>query len=332
MEPFGSQEGVCCLSISAKYQIYNLCVESDVALTGVPELPSSFSPDLVARIGGLSLDPHTHPSFPAQCDSYSKSEWWVFAPSATHILFNCYAGAFEIIDGNRINIMPDPDATPEKIRTFLMGSALGAAQIQRGRIPLHGGAIVVDNKAMVLTGKSGIGKSTLTNAFVEKGYSFLTDDVAAVRVDLDGTPKVIPSFPLRKLCQDACIHFGYDPGALAIADQSRAKHIIADSERWSRHRKPLGWLVEICPAEPEAGFAVQRVTGHAKLFFLMDALYRRGFHLEMGIAPADMKKLLTIASSVEMLRVYRPHNPELTDALTDFILEQVQTHPPISHQ
>lgn len=63
---------------------------------------------------------------------------------------------------------------------------------------MHAGAIARSGGALLLAGKSGQGKSTLTTYLCEHGWRFLSDDVAPVRMDVD---RVIPfmQMPVRRL-------------------------------------------------------------------------------------------------------------------------------------
>ena len=69
--------------------------------------------------------------------------------------------------------------------------------IQRDIVAIHGGTIVIDNKAIILTGNRGAGKSTLTTGLRLKGYPFISDDVAAIEIK-DSIPMVKHGFPYQK--------------------------------------------------------------------------------------------------------------------------------------
>jgi len=51
-------------------------------------------------------------------------------------------------------------------------------------------------------GRSGVGKSTLLGAFLQRGYAMLADDKAAIVVDGD-VPLALPGYPLIRLAEDA---------------------------------------------------------------------------------------------------------------------------------
>ena len=50
-------------------------------------------------------------------------------------------------------------------------------------LTFHAGAVARDGRAVLIAGSSGKGKSTLTAALVQRGWSYLTDEVAVVRLE-----------------------------------------------------------------------------------------------------------------------------------------------------
>ncbi len=64
-----------------------------------------------------------------------------------------------------------------------------AVETTRDRILFHAGAVESDGNVIVIAGDSGRGKSTLTAALIQRGFRYLTDEVAAVEpVTLAVTP------------------------------------------------------------------------------------------------------------------------------------------------
>ena len=59
---------------------------------------------------------------------------------------------------------------------------------RRGRVPIHAAGVLVGDTAVVLAGRSGVGKSTLSLAALEAGLPILSDD--AVYVQLEPSSRV----------------------------------------------------------------------------------------------------------------------------------------------
>ena len=78
--------------------------------------------------------------------------------------------------GKEIRYSRGPDAGDRDITLFLLGTAFGALCYQRGLIPIHASANVVEGEVVAFTGHSGAGKSTLAANLAQRGYPFFTDD------------------------------------------------------------------------------------------------------------------------------------------------------------
>ena len=132
-------------------------------------------------------------------------------------------GCFRINDGEQIAWQrADLSVSDQDLRTFLLGSAVGALMIQRGMLVLHGNALERDGEAIVCVGHSGAGKSTLAYALMQQGWRLLADDLVAITPD----GQVLPGIPRIKLWHDAAEAFGLDPEALPPIRQGMHKYLL----------------------------------------------------------------------------------------------------------
>jgi len=116
----------------------------------------------------------------------------------------------------------DGSVSDQDLRTFLLGSAVGALMIQRGMLVLHGNALERNGQAIVCMGHSGAGKSTLAYALMQQGWRLLADDLVAITPD----GQVLPGIPRIKLWHDAAKAFGLDPDALPPIRQGMQKYLL----------------------------------------------------------------------------------------------------------
>lgn len=132
-------------------------------------------------------------------------------------------GRFEIKNGNLIIWEKNNEnVTDDDIKTFILGSALGAILIQRGLIVFHGNALEKDGKAIVCLGHSGGGKSTLAYSLMTQGWNVLSDDLVA----LNDAGKVLPGIPRIKLWEDVALDFGLNVGELKPIRNKLKKYSI----------------------------------------------------------------------------------------------------------
>ena len=130
---------------------------------------------------------------------------------------------FLITAGSEIVVEPLPQAPERNVRLFLLGSALGVLAYQRGLLPLHANAVVIDGVAHAFMGHSGAGKSTLAAHFARTGQRVLADDVCVVSFDAAGRPLAWPGLPRVKLWQDAADALGESTASLDRAVEGLEK-------------------------------------------------------------------------------------------------------------
>ncbi len=87
---------------------------------------------------------------------------------------------------------------------------MGIILHQRGFLVLHGSAVQMDDGAVAFLGRCGDGKSTITAALNNKGYSIISDDVLPVKLDENNIPLLFPSFPTIKLYNDVIEYLNED--------------------------------------------------------------------------------------------------------------------------
>jgi hypothetical protein len=207
-------EGVC------RYSAFGLLWSSNALL--IPELPTAAPPtgaELEGEIAITSEDPLTWPELPP---GPHDTAFLQMARGDLRLSVEGI-GRFRITDGERIGWeRADAGVSDQDIRTFLLGSAVGALLIQRGMLVLHGNALEKDGQAIVCLGHSGAGKSTLAYALMQQGWRLLADDLVAV------TPEgmVLPGIPRIKLWHDAAKAFGLDPAALPPIREGMNKYLL----------------------------------------------------------------------------------------------------------
>lgn len=91
---------------------------------------------------------------------------------------------FELDDAGQLErVLAVPGTEEEVLGTLCHNQVQPLALSCQGLLVLHAGAVEVDGRAILFAGASGVGKSTLVQAFVRSGYRFLTDDCATFSSD-----------------------------------------------------------------------------------------------------------------------------------------------------
>ena len=105
---------------------------------------------------------------------------------------------FCVTDGGDIMIEPC-GSSDHDVSVFFTGTVLTALLQQRGLIPFHASAVATGAGTVLFAGQSGMGKSSLLAALIERGYAAMSDDVTAVKVGAAGRPIALSAFPSMRL-------------------------------------------------------------------------------------------------------------------------------------
>jgi hypothetical protein len=220
-------------------------------------------------------------------------------------------------DGNRISVEPAEGATLEKIRLFLLGSAMGALLYQRGLFPLHGSAIETPWGAMIFVGPQGVGKSTLGSQFHRKGYKVLSDDVCAVTTAASvgaSVMEVLPALAHFRLCTDAFERLGVPESGIFHVD----KFVVPLGEGYCSHPVPLKAIHVL--GNQESGDPIFEVLrGFDRVKYLLENLYRPEY-LERQSTQSDLMRMAgAIAQQSAVIKVTRRRDTALIPATVDFL-------------
>jgi hypothetical protein len=177
-------------------------------------------------------------------------------------------------DGTVVFDRPLP---PDVEDHLLLDHVLPLWLARRGEIVLHGGLLVRNGVAVVLTGHSGVGKSTLTAFLGDRGWRFGGDDAAVIRLGTQVT--VEATYPTVRLLPASTALLGMPADAgVPVAGKRRIDPPIA-----TLHKGPvaLAAVARINPLEDSGEATLEPVRGAAAL----DLLLANTFHIDLGPGP-----------------------------------------------
>lgn len=224
------------------YTFYGLSVCSEFAFPelGVTENGS----DVLIRLGTLNGSVQM-----------SRSEHNSFLGETPNV------GTFWVRDGCEIVVAPSPGVDEAVLRTIILGPILAVLLRQRGLFVLHASSIAVHGAAVAFLGGSGYGKSTLAEAFYNRGYGVITDDMTAVHIG-SNHPCVFPGYPQVKLLPDTVGALGYALAEFPLLHSQTEKRVHYTTSRFPQLPLPLKRLYvlasglhnEIEPLQPQDAF------------------------------------------------------------------------------
>lgn len=196
----------------------------------------------------------------------------------------------------------DADGDDHRLRLFLLGSVLGALWHQRGRLPLHAGAVDIDGRAWAFAGQSGAGKSSLVVAMAVSGAGYLCDDVCVLDVLDDDRVHAWPGLARLRVSPEIRALLSLDDRAPL---DPFGKHALTPP--WPRPVgvRPLAGIV-ILETDPAAEKPViDRLEAPAALAALLTHTYRSEY-LPIEHRARHFGHCAAVVRSVPVYRLRRP--------------------------
>ena len=234
--------------------------------------------------------------------------WFHIVNIATYYITNGEEVIVEIVEGADMQLM----------KVYLMCSCLGFIMLQRDMVAIHGGVIDIDDKAVIFTGDRGAGKSTLTTALRERGYKFLSDDVASIKIDK--VPYVMPGFPYQKLCESAMEKFEYDKEACtSFMSDKEVKYVVPALDEFVYEERELISIVKLTVSDVEE-VIIEEIRGAEKLNNIIENIYRGEYIKHLGkMDVIYFKQCLDIAKNIKFFKITRPANKFTVDEQIELI-------------
>ncbi len=271
------------------YAAYGLNIQSYLPL---PELTETVKDADATIQAGTVL----HPA------GTTRSEQCIWATETEAIFFWEEVGTILVRNGKEIIVDAVPDANPDILRLFLLGSALGTLLHQRGLLVLHGSVVAINDSAIAFLGESGWGKSTTVAALCAQGHRMVADDILVIDFAIAGNPVVFPGFPQVKLWSDSVTSLGGDPQTLArirpeidkYAQQYKTKFSIQPISLQQLYILGVGTALEIEPIPLQQAF--KELVFHS---------YAVPFLKKMFSNPAHFRQCARLINSVSISRLKR---------------------------
>jgi hypothetical protein len=289
------------------YKVYGLTIDSEL------ELPELIPVQLVkaeVTIGFGNVPEHlpevrgTGILFEAACDDF---------------LFKFDGvGRFRVQGGDRIIVQAEKQALPSEIRLLLLGSSIGALLHQRGMLAIHGSAITDGKQTAILSGQSGVGKSSLAAGLLELGYSVIADDISVIGQNGKQHFMVERGIPHLKLWKDVLVHLnkGID---FAIVRPQLEKYRMPIPV-WEGEIPNLSKIV-LLRLSNSADYSYSEILGKDKFHLLRRNTYRLQFIDKMNQTEVHFRNLSRLVNSIQMFHADRPVDPLNLRGFANYISE-----------
>lgn len=228
--------------------------------------------------------------------------------------------SFFVRNGNEI-IVERLEGTDSEINLFLLGSAFGAAIYQLKKIPFHGSTVVINDKAIIISGVSGAGKSTTVANLTTKSIPLLSDDVTVLN-EKNGKVVASPGFPQVKLWLDSLEKMDISSDKL--------KRIRPQLEKF---KFPIKNFIDeekfvdsifIITQKNTLGVELEEIKGSEKFKILTKNTYRKQFVSALKLEQEQFKIVALLASKVKLYIIKRPSSTNTINQVSDLIISTVK--------
>ncbi|GEM_PF-4969441 len=280
------------------YKAYGLVFQSEFPIAGLTIASTSDKPDVVLKIGKLDVSPYKLVKGFLVKEVIPEGFLYGIKDLAT----------FLVSDGNKVVVDPLTKET-ELWQMYLLGSVMGAILQQNGFLTMHGSAFVHDNKAHLILGASGMGKSSITMALHQKGYELLTDDISAIKFDSNKKPVLYVASKHIKLWQDAIEQLDTAQEDMPRVRESLPKFRLLLDTAHNDIRYELGHVFILnIKRLPEGQFAFKKLNTMEFLHHLNLNVYRKKFLLDMGNQKHAFFMLSQLANNAKGTVLSRTHS------------------------
>jgi hypothetical protein len=293
-----------------KYRVGGITIGSDVYY---PELilDTGFGdPEVVLAFGDV----------PETLDNNKADFPIVEANEENYLLKIPRIGRYWVNKGERITIQAEEGAAQEDVRKQALTAVLAMLGYQRNYIVMHGGVVIINGKAILITGISAVGKSALLAALYQLGYSVISDDISFIKI-INKQAKVFPSFPRIMLWKDSLSQLNLTAnGDVKLREDIEKYFYPLDDGAFCT---PVS-IDKVCIlTKPFNNNFSKTSSGFEKATYLRDSLFHPWMLHSMGKSVYFASQALSLASLVDVVILGNDRTKSIEE-LAELFLEKMR--------
>lgn len=295
------------------YRAFGLTVRSSRPLPGLPPATGGSGPAVHVQVAEKALAELLAPGTPPSWAN-GVERLWRTADGGRLLRFDDPAGArawtMRVSPGGyAIGVEHTAGIPVDDVLQIVLSAGL-ATSLQLAGVPLlHGCAVEVGGRAIVVLGPSGAGKSTVAAALVAAGHALLSDDVAALESRAE--PLVHPGAARLRVTSASARALGWDAAGLprvfatdVMGDKLRVE-LPAPGLSFCAQPRRLAAIYTLAPrgsVTPAAAPELERLPAPEVLRELLANAYR-AHALDRGQRDRLLTDLVKVAQEVPARRV-----------------------------
>jgi hypothetical protein len=228
-------------------------------------------------------------------------------------------GRFWLPDGARIIVQPSPGAQDFEVETILLGTVAGILLHQRSQLPLHASCVVLDGRAIVLSGSPASGKSALAAALVRHGASLAADDLCVLDTS-GGSVRILGGMRQARLWPDV-MDWLETPLELRLPTRSGHGKCAVSMAAAQAHSWPLHLLVRLGTSNMAVEPTLERQTGLRSIFPPDGLVFQREIGQLLGNAGFEFSGITALVRQVARVSLMHRANLDSLAPCVELILQ-----------
>lgn len=209
------------------------------------------------------------------------------------------------------------------VKMYFVGRVFSTLLVQRGLVPFHGSALCIENKGVLITGKSGAGKTSITSGLINRGYKILTDDIIAF--DNSDSLKILPGFSHQKLHPELVERYNLQDHIITYADypgKSRPEYYLDRTNEKRNQKHSVDIVVLMVPSNENY---IEEYTGMDKMDLILRNVYG-GYLTEYFNNHLDRFEIYSqLAKRVRFFVLKRKRGEFSVEEQIELLLEKIMT-------
>lgn len=213
-----------------------------------------------------------------------------------------------------------PQSTVDQILNDLVLPRLLA---HAGAFIVHAGAVQFNDRAILLMGPSGRGKSTLSASFDRAGSPLLGDDAMIVS-SLGGAPRVRPVYPSLRLFPDSIAAMMLQSASADSMSPATTKRRFEVANALGTDRSPISVaaLFSIAPSAPDGEILLRHLSTAEACMALIESSFALD-PTDLTHARRRMDDASALARQVPAFELHYPRNYDRLPEVRQAILDQI---------
>lgn len=303
------------------YIIYGLSVRSDICIQEA-YMAGCESAAVTEKEPDVTIEKGKIPVFLREAAEKGYGTWtngfenaWFRVPDS---------GQVYVEKGRKIVVETEENANMDLVCSMLLSAGFALILLQRNEPVIHGSAVVYDGEAVIVSGESGAGKSTITMELLKQDVGFLADDTVRVHLQ-EGRVVASPAYPQQKICRNMVEEYGLKLEKLRYIDEQRDKFAMMRTDRYVAEATPVKMMVVLKKKEDAKEVFSEKLQGKEYLDTLIDNLYLADtYKYNVGVSMQLMQQMLLMAGGVPFYVIYRPVEGNTIEAVVGEIKKILQ--------